>query len=156
MYAALIDEYLTGTDTIRRTVDELTDAELDAHPIDRQWSIRQVICHIADFEMIYADRMKRVIFEERPALAGGDPGSLAAGLAYGWRTPIDELQVIESVRRQMAVILRSLPNDAFRRVGVHPRDGSLTLTNLLQRITNHVPHHLRFIEAKRRALASIE
>jgi hypothetical protein len=35
-----------------------------------------------------------------------------------------------------------------------PSEGwALTLEILLQRITAHIPHHVRFIEEKRRALA---
>lgn len=153
MYAVLVDEYLAGIDRIRRVIDELAEADLDAHPIDRQWSIRQVICHIADFEPIYADRMKRVIAEDRPRFAGGDPSLFAARLAYGWRSPADEVAVIKSVRRQMATILRSLSDRDFQRTGVHPREGALTLATLLQRITDHLLHHLSFIEAKRRVLS---
>ena len=41
----------------------------------------------------------------------------------------------------------------FQRRGLHSRDGALTLENLLQRVTAHIPHHVRFIEEKRRAMA---
>jgi hypothetical protein len=36
---------------------------------------------------------------------------------------------------------------------LHPRDGALTLEDLLERVAAHIPHHVRFIEEKRRALA---
>jgi uncharacterized damage-inducible protein DinB len=152
MNAELINSYLAGAALVRQAVDDLTDAQLDAHPIACRWSIRQVVCHLADFEPIYADRMKRVVAEERPTFAGGDPGMFAARLSYGHRPLANELKVIESVRRQMAVILFSLSTDDFQRTGMHPRNGALTLATLLQRITDHIPHHLRFIEAKRHAL----
>jgi hypothetical protein len=53
----------------------------------------------------------------------------------------------------MARILRALGPEDFQRRGLHSRDGALTLENLLQRATAHIPHHVRFIEEKRRALA---
>ena len=53
----------------------------------------------------------------------------------------------------MARILRALKPDDFQRTGGHSRDGALTLEVLLQRITAHIPHHVRFIEEKRRAMA---
>jgi len=152
MYAGLIEEYLAGTHRVRQAVDGLSDAQLDARPIEARWSIRQVVCHLADFEPIYADRMKRVVAEERPTFVSGDPAVFAARLAYDHRAPAGELAVMESVRRQMAGVLSSLTTDTFQRTGLHPRDGALTLVTLLQRITEHIPHHLRFIDAKRRAL----
>ncbi|MCA9266167.1 MAG: hypothetical protein KDA60_20045, partial [Planctomycetales bacterium] len=62
------------------------------------------------------------------------------------------LQLIEVVRRQVACILRSLDVDDFQRIGKHSEDGPITLQTLLQRITDHIPHHVRFIEEKRQAL----
>jgi len=49
--------------------------------------------------------------------------------------------------------LRALKPEDFQRRGLHSRDGVLTLEDLLQRVTAHLPHHVRFIEEKRRALA---
>ena len=43
----------------------------------------EVVCHISDFELVYADRMKRVVAEDRPTMFGGDPDLFASKLAYG-------------------------------------------------------------------------
>jgi len=149
----LIDEYLAGPELLRQSVAGMTEEELDARPIPGKWSTRQVVCHIADFEPIYADRMKRVIAEERPTFFGGDPDTFAAGLAYERRVVADELALIAVVRRNMAAILRTLIPDAFERAGVHSQDGPLTLETLLRRITVHIPHHVATIGEKRAALA---
>jgi hypothetical protein len=60
--------------------------------------------------------------------------------------------MIESVRKHMTRILRTLTADDFQRKGSHSEAGSLTLEQLLTNITNHVPHHIKFIEKKRAAL----
>jgi hypothetical protein len=52
----------------------------------------------------------------------------------------------------MARILRSLTEKDFQRIGHHSEDGPLTLETLLQRITEHIPHHVRFIKEKRELL----
>jgi hypothetical protein len=131
----------------------MTRDELLARPIPGQWSTLEVVCHLADYEPIYADRMKRVIALEGPELLQGDPGLFAARLAYDRRDVGDELGLIELTRRQMAHILWGLTPADFRRAGTHSRDGSLTLEDLLRRVTGHIPHHVRFIEQKRRALS---
>ena len=81
-HAELIEEYLAGPGLLREAVAGLTAEELNARPIPDKWSTRQVIYHIADFEPVYADRMKRVIAEDNPPLRGGDPDVFAAKLAY--------------------------------------------------------------------------
>jgi uncharacterized damage-inducible protein DinB len=148
----LIRSYLAGPQQLRDAVAGMTESQLDSTPVPGKWSTRQVICHIADFEPVYADRMKRVIAEDHPALASGDPDLFAARLAYNVRSVEVELGLIDIVRRQMAEILETLPLEAYQRVGRHSRDGDLTLETLLRRITGHIPHHLPFIAEKRAAL----
>lgn len=151
-HKALIDDYLQGPQALRQAIAGMTPEQLEACPVAGAWSTRQVICHLCDFEPVYADRMKRVIAEDNPQILAGDPDQFAARLAYDQRDIETELQLMEAVRRQMAAILRSLADADFQRIGTHSRDGALTLETLLQRITGHIPHHLRFIEEKRRAL----
>jgi hypothetical protein len=151
-YSKLIDEYSAGPAALRRAVAGLSPAQIDAHPVPGKWSVREVVCHISDFEPVYADRMKRVIAEDQPPLMSGDPDLFAAKLAYGSRDIEEELSLIEAVRKHTARILRTLKPEDFQRTGRHSADGPPTLETLLKRITGHVPHHLKFIDEKRKAL----
>ena len=65
------------------------------------------------------------------------------------RFPVSEVQV---TRRQLARILRAMPPEAFQRVGVHNERGELTVEKLLTLSINHIPHHLAFLNEKRKAL----
>jgi hypothetical protein len=96
--------------------------------------------------------MKRVIADERPTLLGADEKKFAATLAYHDRDLEEELSIIDLTRKQMARILRPLPPEALARVGVHNEAGPRTLEQLLATITNHIPHHVKFIQEKRKAL----
>lgn len=46
----------------------------------------------------------------------------------------------------------ALPPKSFERTGIHSVEGPMTLGSLLERITNHIPHHAQFIEEKKRAM----
>ena len=151
-FTALIDEYAAGPYILEKGIFGMSDDALRATPVVGKWSTHQVICHIADFEPVYADRMKRVLAEHEPTLLSGDPNLFAARLAYDRRDTQEELRIIELVRKQMVRILRKLEPDDFQRRGIHSADGPLTLETLLRRITGHVPHHLKFIAEKRAAL----
>jgi len=149
---ALIEQYLAGPEELRKAVAGMTREQLTARPVPGTWSTLEVICHIADFEPVYADRMKRVIAEEGPLLLTGDPDLFQARLAYSDRNAEEELTLIQTVRSQMARILKTLPEPDFARTGKHSIDGPISLAVLLERITNHIPHHVKFVEEKRRAL----
>ncbi len=150
--APLIDNYLAGVQTLRQAVAGLSREQLLARPVPGKWSTLEVVCHLADFEPILADRMKRVIAEDRPTLLGASESRFAAALAYHERDVNEELAVVEQTRRQMARILRTLPDEVLKRVGVHNERGPRTLEQLLTTATNHIPHHVKFIEEKRQAL----
>ena len=138
----LIDSYLAGPALLRKAVAGLNRDQLLARPVPGKWSTLEVVCHLADFEPVYADRMKRVIAEERPTLLSADEQRFAASLAYHDRDLEEELTIIERTRQQMARILRTLPASAVERIGVHNEAGPLTLADLLTRVTKHVPHHV--------------
>jgi hypothetical protein len=130
----------------------MTRVQLLARPIPGKWSTLEVICHLADFEIVHADRVKRVIAENEPTLLGGDEKIFAARLAYQERNAEEELLLIALIRQHVARILRTLKPEDFQRRGIHSEAGPLTLEAFVQRSTNHIPHHVKFIEEKRKAL----
>lgn len=148
----MIDAYLAGVETLRRAVAGMTREQLTARPVPGKWSTLEVICHLADFEPIMADRMKRIIAEERPILLGANEKRFAAALAYHGREAEEEMAIIEQTRRQLARILCTLPEAALQLVGIHNECGPRTLEQMLTTATNHILHHVKFIEDKRRAL----
>lgn len=148
----LIAKYDRGPSELSQAVAGFSSIQLRIPALPGAWSVLQVVCHLADFEIVYADRMKRVIAENNPTLFGGDPDVFATKLAYAQRDLQEELDVICSLRRQVSRFLKTLQATDFERTGQHSVDGPLSLTTLLQRISGHIPHHLRFIEEKAKTL----
>jgi hypothetical protein len=83
---------------------------------------------------------------------GADENRFAACLCYHDRDLEEELGLIERTRSQMARILARQPAEALGRRGVHNERGPRTLEQLLLTASQHIPHHLRFVAEKRRAL----
>lgn len=148
----LTDTYLKGIQTLREAVQGMTREQALARPVPGKWSTLEVVCHLCDFEPIFADRMKRVIAEERPTIMAADDKKFAASLAYHERDLDEELAIVDFTRRQMARILRTLKPEALQRVGVHNEAGPRTLEQLLTTVTGHIDHHVQFIHEKRQAL----
>src|SRR5438309_8009881 len=115
----LIEAYLAGGPTLRRAVAGMTGEQLRARPVPGKWSTLEVVCHLADFDPILADRMKRVMAEDKPTLVGADENRFAAALHYHERDVEEEMAIIDNTRRQLARILCKLPADALNRVGIH-------------------------------------
>src|SRR5271165_6104746 len=96
--SSMIDAYLAGAAELRRAVVGMSPEQLRARPVPGKWSTLEVVCHLADFDPILADRMKRIIAEERPQLIGADENRFAAALAYHERDLEEELTIIERTR----------------------------------------------------------
>jgi hypothetical protein len=117
-----------------------------------KWSTLEVVCHLGDSEQAWCHRMKRVIAEERPLLIGYDETRFTGALRYHDQKLEDELALLEGMRRQLARILKSLPESAWTRTCVHSERGLMTLEEMLQAEVDHIPHHIRHINDKRSAL----
>jgi hypothetical protein len=96
--------------------------------------------------------MKRTIAMSKPLLMGFDENAYATALAYHDRDLAEELDVIRINRAQMMRVLRGLPPEAFERQAVHNEAGLVTLRQFVQSMVNHIEHHCRFVDEKRKAL----
>jgi hypothetical protein len=151
--AELADEYLKGAADLRAAVAGMTREQLTARPVPGRWSTLEVVCHIADFEPILAERMKRIIaLGDSPLLLAADENLFVKALRYHDRDAEEELTLIEVTRKQMARVIRGLSAEQLQATGVHSKKGLITLEKAIRMAIDHIPHHLPFVTEKRRAL----
>jgi hypothetical protein len=148
----LIEAYQEGPAALRRAVADFSREQLLARPVAGKWSTLEVVCHLVDSEQAWCHRMKRVIAEPKPLLIGYDESRFATALACHDRNLEQELTLLEGMRSQMVLILRTLPDAAWSFTGIHSERGMITLEDMLRAETEHIPHHLAFIMDKRKAL----
>src|SRR6476620_1542604 len=110
-YDPLINEFAAGPQLLREAVKGMSREQVTARPVAGKWSTLEVVCHVADFEIVGADRIKRVIAENKPTLPDGDENLFAKGLAYHSRELDEELQVVGAIRAQVARVLRTLKDE---------------------------------------------
>lgn len=133
-------DYMAGV----ATLDELASADpaLLALPgPDGGWSAAWVLHHLADAEVISATRLRRLLAEDHPALAGWDEEFYAGALAYDSRRVQDSVAVIESVRAMNLGVLAALTDEQWQRVGEGP-NGPVTVADWLTGQVGHLREHL--------------
>jgi uncharacterized damage-inducible protein DinB len=151
----LLDLYDDGGRTLLKAIDGLDEADLVAFPVPGTWSIKQLVVHLADCDMLFSDRIKRVLAEDRPSLLAIDPDAWVANLHYQLQSAFDMATLLDLNRRTTSAALRLLPDEAFARVGVHNQRGEMTVEAIIQYAVNHVDHHLKFLYAKREKLGKL-
>jgi len=144
----LLQEYAGGTQLLADAIQHVPPDMFDEKPVPGTWSVRQVICHLADAEIVYADRIKRMLIEDNPTLIGWSPDESVNDELCLCRDLSNEVEVIRTVRLQVTAILGAQDIEVWQRTAVHNEDGPMTLETVLERITRHIPHHVNFIEAK--------
>jgi hypothetical protein len=147
--APLIDRYASGGAILAYAVAGLTREQEIAHVGPGAWSIAQLVAHLADADLVLADRMKRVIAEDDPPLQAFDESAWVARLGSEAMSVEEAVNLLAANRRWMTRVLRRCADTDFARVGRHSEAGRVTLAHLLAGASNHVDHHLRFLYAKR-------
>ena len=148
----LISAYENGVEELRVAVAGMTVEQLRSRPVAGKWSTLEVVCHIADCEQLFADRLKRTVAMDRPLLLGADGFRYPEPLRYQDHDLVEELDLVAVTRRQTARTLKMVASDAWQRTAVHSETGLVTLRQLLLHAINHLRHHLRFVAEKRAAL----
>lgn len=149
---ALIEQYRDGHRTVTAALEGITEAELDAHPSDQEWSARQIVHHLADSEMTSALRLRRLLAEQRPAIAGYDEEEFARQLYYD--RPIEaSLAALAAARCTSAEILERLGEAEWAREGTHSESGRYTVEDWLQIYAAHAHDHAAQIKRARASAA---
>ena len=105
-------------------LDGITDSELDARPFDGEWTAREIVHHLADGELSSAVRLRRLVAEEQPVIAGYDEGLHARRLYYDVRPIEASLEIVRAAREASATILDHLTADEWARTGTHSEMGA--------------------------------
>ncbi|MFJ8259170.1 DinB family protein [Peribacillus asahii] len=76
----LIEQYKQGYFKIVKELEGLTKEQLLFKPSEKSWSIREVIIHISDAELVYIHRMKAILSEDTPILTAFEQDYLRIGI----------------------------------------------------------------------------
>jgi uncharacterized damage-inducible protein DinB len=149
MALEVIDRYVRGAELLAYASQGLTPEQQTARPGPGDWSIAELVVHLLDADLVYADRMKRLIAEDHPTLQGFDENRWIERLD-SQSLPVGEaVDLFVANRRWMARLLRKCSEADFARTGTHTEAGPKSLAEILITITGHVDHHLKFLYAKR-------
>jgi hypothetical protein len=147
--AESLERFRRGPELLAVVLTGVYGDETDFTLAPGKWSIRQLIAHLADSELVGAQRFRQVIAEDNPALGAFDQDAWARNLDYARKQPKQSLESFRRVRAENYELLKSLPESAFERTGVHAERGPLTLRQLLEGYAEHAESHARQMQAIR-------
>jgi uncharacterized damage-inducible protein DinB len=123
-----------------------TDEELlRQNPSPKKWSVRDILCHLADTETAYAFRLRQTVSEQHHLIQPYDQDSFAA--AYEERTSREGLETFTAIRRWNLLFIRSAVPAALPKAVTHPERGTMTFQTILETMAGHDLNHVSQITA---------
>ncbi|HEV8631694.1 MAG TPA: DinB family protein [Thermoanaerobaculia bacterium] len=117
-----------------------------------KWSVVEVAAHLADSELVWGFRLRRVLAEERPRLEGYDQDRWAQRLRYRETMLPDSLALFRCLRESSLRLLRAATPADLQRVAIHAERGEETLAHMIKLYAAHDLVHLRQIARIRAAV----
>jgi DinB superfamily len=141
----LIARYEQGITALEDAMRSVPEELLDRAPSAGKWTIRQIMAHLADSELVVSGRLRWIAAEPGSPLKAFDQDKWASTLGYEHQSPQDSLELFRALRKTTAAMLRRLPEDAWKRTGVHEERGEMTLAQMVESYQGHAEHHARQI-----------
>jgi hypothetical protein len=148
---ALLERFRRGPELLAVVLTGVFGEEEDFTTAPGKWSIRQIVAHLADAELVFAHRFRQVIAEENPTLIAFDQNAWASNLDYARRKPKTSLDTLRRLRAENHELLKDLPATVFARTGNHTERGPLSLLQMVEGGADHLESHARQAQAIREA-----
>jgi len=143
---ALLERFRRGPELLAVVLTGVFGEEEDFAPAPGKWTVRQIVAHLADAEMVGAHRLRQVIAEDNPTLIAYNQDAWTANLDYTRRKPKQSLETFRRIRAENYELLKGLPESAFERAGNHSENGRMTLGQLLEGYAGHAESHARQLQ----------
>ena len=129
---------------LRQMAGNLTPQAIGRAPAPGKWSVREVFCHLADCEVVFAFRLRQAVAEEHHVIQPFDQDLWAR--SYASYDASTALETFTTTRHWNSVFLSALPPETFKKTLRHPERGDMTFRVLVETIAGHDLNHVKQIE----------
>lgn len=136
---------------IEAILEDLGSVRVDQSPAPGKWSAREIVCHLADCELVFAFRLRQTLSEDHHVIQPFDQEKWAANYA-GYETR-DALSTFHAARNWNLAFIRAVGHEAQTKPVTHPERGTMTFQNIVETMGGHDINHLRQLEAMARKFA---
>lgn len=130
--------------TIARVARTSTAAQLRAVKLD-EWSALEVLGHVADMAEVFAERVRRIVGEDRPRLASVDQDAIHAERRNDQREPMELAKRLQAAHGEIVQLLSQGVNR--KRTGIHGEWGEVDAAHVAAYQARHAHEHVTEIAA---------
>jgi len=126
-------------------MDTIGPQRAEQAPAPGKWSAREILCHLADCELVFAYRLRQTLAENHHVIQPFDQDQWARN--YAAYTVSQALALFSAAREWNLALLRSVSPEAMEKQVTHPERGTMTFRTMVETMGGHDINHLRQIEA---------
>ncbi|MDJ0331574.1 YfiT family bacillithiol transferase [Planococcus sp. S3-L1] len=144
-----VEEWLgkieTFTTRLRKIVDLLDNEQLAKQYREGSWTVRELVHHIADSQLIMYQRLKLALTDDNPTVPAFDQEKWIA-------LPDNELPVessihlLEGLNERIVALGKHLSDEQRARIFTHETNGEISVATKLAKLSWHEEHHLAHIK----------
>jgi DinB superfamily len=135
--------------TTARHLEQLSVAvgpvRMEEAPAPGKWSPREILCHLADCEIVFSYRLRQALAQPHHVIQPFDQDTWAAN--YSGYDPQAAMMTFSCVRQWNLTLLRSVPPEMMAKPVTHPERGAMTFRTLIETMAGHDLNHLAQLEA---------
>jgi hypothetical protein len=109
-------------------------------PAPGKWSAAEIVCHLADCELVFGFRLRQTLAEDGPTIQPFDQDKWAR--IYPGVPAADALEAFSELRKWNLRMIRAALPAAAGRTMTHPERGTMTFENVLETMAGHDLNHL--------------
>lgn len=149
----LLDVYASGPARLKQAVEALSEEELSVFPFEGKWSIKEIVFHVLDAELVGSIRFRQTITQSDVHLPFYNQEIWTKEMEYQQRDIYalnEALEMFRLLRAANTRLLRSVTENQWQLSAYHPERGEITLRQLLELYADHGERHIEQVLARRR------
>ena len=124
----------------------LSPDAMDKPPAPGKWSVREILAHLADCELVFGCRLRQALEKPGSVIMPFDQDIWAT--RYRAYSAADALRTFLAVREWNLALLTAVSQTEYANTITHPERGDLTFEMLVEIIAGHDRNHLTRLQAQ--------
>lgn len=112
-------------------------------PSEKVFSATEIVYHMCDVELLWQDRLRKLLSGESRNFVAMDPDKVALDNAYNSKDLTSGLVQLREGRKKSLALFASLNDEHFNLFGIHTRYGEMSISRIVETMTNHDLQHAR-------------
>lgn len=131
---------------IEKLLKKATKAQLRKKPQPDKWSVGEILAHLADTELVFGYRMRKILEANGTPIQAFDQNVWADYSHYAKHDPQDSLTTYKVLRGYNLRLLKIIPQPMWENYGMHAERGKETIVRVTEMYAGHDINHVMQIE----------